>query len=80
MKRYESSRKPSRCPACGSRLVASILYGMRGYTPDLEADLEAGRIVLGGCCITADDPKWQCTQCGISIYKEFPFGSQSVGR
>ena len=72
MERYESSRKPRKCPACGSSLVALILYGLSGFSPELEADLEAGRVVLGGCCLTGDDPKWQCMGCGTPIYQKVP--------
>lgn len=26
-------------------------------------ELDAGRIVVGGCVITGSDPQWQCTSC-----------------
>jgi hypothetical protein len=32
-------------------------------------DMEAGRVVLGGCCVTEDDPKWQCADCEAVIYE-----------
>jgi hypothetical protein len=25
---------------------------------------ERGEVVLGGCCVTDDDPKWFCRECG----------------
>jgi len=67
-KRYESRTQPSKCPKCGSERVARILYGEPMGSEALMADLKAGRIVLGGCCITGDDPKWQCLECETEIY------------
>jgi len=68
--RYTSKRKPRKCPACSSASVVSILYGM----PSNEAfeKAQAGRIALGGCCITGDDPAWQCICCDALIYRETP--------
>jgi hypothetical protein len=51
------------CPTCGSHQVAEFLYGL----PDLDRlrpDLEAGRVVLGGCCLFEDSPQWKCHACG----------------
>jgi len=67
--RYEYSRKPWKCPACGSERVAVILYGMPAFSPHLEKDLNSGRIALGGCCVTDEDPKWQCVECKTEIYR-----------
>ncbi len=62
-------RKPRKCPQCGSSKIAVILYGMP--EPDLEFDksLNDGDIVLGGCCISGDDPQWKCAECEVDIYK-----------
>lgn len=68
--RHESSRKPRKCPSCGSGRIATILYGLPAFSPELEADLDAGRIVLGGCCVTDDDPAWQCLDCQATIYRQ----------
>ena len=67
--RYEFSRKPSKCPKCGSGRIASILYGLPAFSEKLEKDLEARKIVLGGCCIIDDDPVWKCTDCNAMFYK-----------
>ena len=68
-RRYFSKRKPEKCPACGAVAVASIQYGYPDMSdPRLKRDLEAGRVVLGGCCISDDDPAWQCTGCGARIW------------
>lgn len=68
-KRHEYPRQPEKCPACDERKIAEILYGMPAYSAELQADLDAGRIVLGGCCIGNDDPAWQCTACGAEIHR-----------
>ena len=63
-------RKPRKCPQCGSSRIAVILYGMPEYSPELAKSLKEGKIELGGCCISNDDPKWKCTECELDIYKE----------
>jgi hypothetical protein len=55
---------PSECPACHEPRVATILYGLPDFSPELERELDAGRVVLGGCCVFGDDPEWQCLGCG----------------
>lgn len=69
-KRYESADKPEKCPKCGCERIAVILYGEPAGSEKLMDDMQAGRIVLGGCCITGDDPKWQCTGGETEIYKK----------
>jgi predicted RNA-binding Zn-ribbon protein involved in translation (DUF1610 family) len=70
MNMIRSRKKPHKCPECGSWRIAGILYGMPSMDARLERDLEAGRIVLGGCVVTDPDPTWQCTDCGTQIYRE----------
>ena len=55
------SFRPSACPQCGSNRVVRIVYGLPG--PELMHKAQAGEVVLGGCCITANDPQWQCQDC-----------------
>jgi hypothetical protein len=33
-------------------------------TDDLQKDLDAGRVVLGGCIVSDDDPSRECNGCG----------------
>ena len=68
--RYEYSRKPRKCPACKATSVAVILYGNPVSSQKLESDLDAGRLVLGGCTETDDDPEWQCTACDAPIFRK----------
>ena len=67
--RHEAPRKPEKCPACGSNRVADILYGLPDFSDELCAELDAGRTVLGGCCLTGDDPEWQCVECEAKTYR-----------
>jgi hypothetical protein len=63
-------RKPRKCSQCGSSRIAVILYGMPEFSPELKKSLDEGDIVLGGCCITDDDPTWKCAECEIDIFKQ----------
>ncbi|MCC9604981.1 hypothetical protein LOC68_25260 [Blastopirellula sp. JC732] len=68
--RYESPQQPHVCPKCGSTRIADVLYGLPDFSDELQQDLDAGKIVLGGCCVTGDDPVWRCRECGLEIYKK----------
>ena len=62
-------RKPKKCPKCGHSPVASILYGMPAFDEDLERKLEDKSLILGGCVVGYDDPKWRCTYCSAEFYE-----------
>jgi len=49
------------CPACDGRGI-EILYGMPHSS--IEEEVEAGRVVLGGCAIDPGSPRWSCSTCG----------------
>jgi hypothetical protein len=53
------------CPACRSRRIARISYGLVEHTEELRQDLQAGRVILGGCFITDKSPIWHCNECGL---------------
>jgi len=55
--------RPSRCPSCGASHVAEILYGMPAVDEELQRNLDAGHIVLGGCCVSECMPRWRCGKC-----------------
>lgn len=67
--RVVSERKPRRCPKCKHYPLASILYGMPVFDAELERKIEEGRIAIGGCCVSDEDPVWLCTKCGLEIYR-----------
>lgn len=68
--RVERVQKPRKCPQCKHAPVATILYGMPAYDDELTQAMEEGRISLGGCLIGFDDPVWECTKCGLEIYRK----------
>lgn len=55
------------CPRCGSVDVAEILYGLPAFDDGLEADLAAGRVVLGGCLVWDEQPDLACNACGLEF-------------
>ena len=63
-------RKPIKCPNCGFRPVAIYSYGEPAYSLETAEELEEGKIVFGGCCISEDSPLWHCTNCKTDFYKE----------
>ena len=56
-------RAQIKCPRCGSTQIARILYGMPAFDEDLVAQINAGKIHIGGCCITGFDAKYYCNDC-----------------
>jgi hypothetical protein len=56
------NKEISKCPKCASQRVAEIYYGFPAFE-EIEADLRAERIVLGGCVIGENDPQWRCLNC-----------------
>ena len=54
---------PVKCPNCGSTNIAEILWGLPAFTEKLKERLDEGKVVLGGCCISDDDPKYECNEC-----------------
>lgn len=51
------------CPRCGSRDTAKILWGMPAFSEELEEKLKNKVIVLGGCCVSDNDPSYHCISC-----------------
>ncbi len=47
----QNRKAPIKCPRCGSRDTARILYGYPAFSDELQEKLDAGEITLGGCCI-----------------------------
>ena len=41
-----------KCPYCGSKNTARIIYGMPAFSDELQEKLDSGKIRLGGCCIS----------------------------
>lgn len=67
--KYKSAKKPDKCPECGSEKIADILYGLPAFSTSLKDRIKDHKIVLGGCCISGNDPAWKCIACNTYIYK-----------
>lgn len=57
-----SEKKPN-CPKCNSKNIAWILWGLPADMKSLKKELDQGKIVLGGCLVSNNDPKWECNDC-----------------
>ena len=52
-----------KCPNCGKSSIAEIFWGYPGDVDLMKESIEKKEIVLGGCCVTDNDPKWECNDC-----------------
>ncbi len=52
-----------KCPRCGSKNTAKILYGLPSLSDKLIKQLEDKEVVLGGCAVSLDNPKYHCNSC-----------------
>jgi DNA-directed RNA polymerase subunit RPC12/RpoP len=65
----KSTRKPKTCSECGSKRIAKIVYGLPHFSDEERRDVELGKIVLGGCVLTGEDPVWECADCGKAFWR-----------
>lgn len=65
-------RRSPPCPECKSKRTAVIRYGYPSFNEQLQRELNAGTIALGGCVITGDDPDYLCHRCGYQWRKGGP--------
>jgi hypothetical protein len=63
----------TECPACRSRRIARISYGLHEHTEELRQALRDGRVILGGCVILDGAPTWHCNECGLDGGRIHPF-------
>lgn len=55
-----------KCNLCKEE-CAKYLFGMPNFE-EIQEDLDKGKIVLGGCCISFPSPEWHCFNCSIDYY------------
>jgi len=60
--RYKPAR-PTACPQCHSKQVAEVVYGVPHYSEKFQAELNSGRICLGGSWAWDKSPQWRCLSC-----------------
>ena len=51
------------CPNCSKLSIAEIFWGYPADVESMEESIEKKEIVLGGCIVTDNDPKWECNNC-----------------
>ena len=56
-----------KCPKCGSRKVAPILYGMPAFDEDTVQQIQDKKLFLGGCIMSAANPRYHCFGCGKNV-------------
>lgn len=56
-----------KCPKCGEKLL-EIIYGTPG--PELFEASERGEVILGGCCLSGNDPKYHCKNCNMDYSRD----------
>lgn len=61
-----SPRRGKRCAKCGAYDVVRIVWGEP--TPAHGEAAKRGEIVLGGCCVTDDDPVMRCRSCRTDVF------------
>ena len=55
----------SKCPKCKQGKLLLIVYGHP--TKVAEEAAKTGDILLGGCCVTDNDPTFGCNKCGANF-------------
>ena len=61
-------RKGSTCPTCKRAKLVPIVYGLPGI--ELRQDSENGRVALGGCVVTGNDPELECLGCEAQFMRD----------
>lgn len=74
-------RRPKHCPRCGGD-VCDIIWGKPAATWEDDHFKETGhKAVLGGCCITGNDPDYQCEDCGQQFTRlSFPNNAKQLAK
>ena len=55
------ARGRPNCPKCGGNKTIPIVYGYPGS--ELRKAWERDEVMLGGCCVGENDPKYYCPIC-----------------
>jgi len=61
--------KPKICPFCKSKKIAKYIYGLPDYSEKLQMKIDKGKIILGECCLSGDDPDYACIDCKTNFFK-----------
>lgn len=68
---------PKKCPRCGVKAGARILWGISAWSEQMQAALDRGTLVLGGCVVDEGQGfDYQCRACG----NEWMSNADNIGR
>ena len=56
-----------KCPKCGSKQIAPILYGMPAMNEEMQQRINEKKIYLGGCMISDRNPTYHCFKCRKNV-------------
>jgi len=59
----EMTEKHPVCTQCNKNNVAVIFWGYPAYGDGYLKAIDDKEIVAGGCIVSNNDPKWECTDC-----------------
>jgi hypothetical protein len=51
------------CPNCDKSSISEIFWGYPADIDSMKESLDKKEIVLGGCLVTDNDPKYECNDC-----------------
>ena len=62
-----SGTVPKKCPNCSKNdEVIRVVYGEP--TSETQAESDAGKVFIGGCCYNFENRDWYCKRCNINFY------------
>lgn len=59
----ETKHQKPKCPYCGSEDIAEYIWGEPLLDENLFKALDNKEVILGGCCISDNDPQYHCNKC-----------------
>ena len=65
------NQKQLTCPSCNSKNAAEYLYGMPFFDEKLQKQIDEGKVILAGCIINDNSPKYHCNDCGKDWGRRF---------
>lgn len=61
-----------KCPKCGSKDIARIVYGVPSFSKIIKSK---EKVHIGGCCIPEPFPTRHCEECGYKFAYISIFGN-----
>ncbi|MBR74737.1 MAG: hypothetical protein CL872_07370 [Dehalococcoidaceae bacterium] len=60
-----SDEKAGICHNCKGKNIARFVFGLpsQEFLKEYRKEENQGKFVLGGCCVSNDDPKFVCNDC-----------------